>query len=149
VEDPFPPEALPPFLKLATHVGVPLAAGDEVTDPTTLVNLAESGALDVLRLDVATVGGITAAMRVLHRAESLRMPVSFHICPEISAHVAAASSSGHSVETFDRTGNRFDPSHELFEGGPKLISGSFVIPDEPGTGLRPVFTDAEEFISLL
>ena len=64
------------------------------------------------------------------------MPVSFHVYPEVSIHLAA-STPGSLVETFDPDvpgGNPLDPVHRLLTGGPVLSAGTAVAPDAPGLG---------------
>ncbi len=137
LEDPFPPESAAAYGRMRAVAAVPIGAGDEVTDPNLYDALVRAGGLDVLRLDVATIGGITAAVRVIHRAEQWALPVSTHISTEVSAHLAAAFPAVTSIETFDRSGNRYDPSHELFRGGPEIVDGHAVLTERPGLGLTP------------
>lgn len=137
LEDPFPPEAATAYSRLRAASPLPVGAGDEVTDPGFYD--AASAVLDVLRLDVATIGGVTAAVRVIHGAERQALPVSTHICPEVSAHLAAAFPAVTCIETFDRSGNRYDPSHELFSGGPVIKGGVAILPQDPGLDLAPCF----------
>lgn len=134
LEDPFPPERTSAYVELRRQCPVPVGAGDEAGDSSTLERLLDAAAVDVLRLDLMTVGGITAGVRVIHDAERHGVPVSLHICPEVSAHVAAAFGVVTSIETFDRGGNRLDPSHELVAGGPDFTGGVAVLPDTAGIG---------------
>ncbi len=133
VEDPFPPEQTKALRALRRATDIPVAAGDEVADPG-LVHRLLDGAVDVLRLDVLTVGGITAAIPLVGAAHREAVPVSFHISPETSVHVACGLPGARDIETFDRTGNRFDPSHELLSGGPTFTSGTATLTDRPGLG---------------
>ncbi len=66
------------------------------------------------------------------------MPVSFHVHPEVSVHLAAGS-PGAVVETFDPDlpgGNPLDPAHRLYTGGPSLGRGIAVAPEAPGLGFE-------------
>ncbi|MFI5427070.1 enolase C-terminal domain-like protein [Aeromicrobium sp. UC242_57] len=81
IEDPFPAEASEKYRRFVERSPVPVSAGDEVTDPETLVRLVEHSRMDLLRIDVATIGGITAAVRLLDRLEPTGVSVSTHICP--------------------------------------------------------------------
>jgi len=134
VEDPFPPESTAAYQALRAGSRIAVGVGDEVTDPHVYDALVAAGGLDILRLDVATIGGITAAVRVLHRAEHWALPVSTHISSEVSAHLAGAHASITSIETFDRSGNRYDPSHELCQGGPTFADGHAELAEAPGVG---------------
>lgn len=141
VEDPFPPEATTAYRDLVVRSPVAVGAGDEVTDPQTHTNLATEARVDVVRLDVSTIGGISAAVKVLHRAEQWARPVSTHISSEVSAHLAAAFPVIANIESFDRAGNRYDPSHALFEGGPLFAGGRVTMTETPGIGWTPAYQD--------
>jgi L-alanine-DL-glutamate epimerase-like enolase superfamily enzyme len=132
VEDPLVPEAPRALADLRTRAPMPIAAGDDLTDPTHVRRLLAHDAVDVLRLDVAAVGGITPAAPLAAEAASAGVPVSFHISPETSIHLAL--SCGADIESFDRDGNPFDPSHELVTGGPAFADGMAEPSPEPGLG---------------
>jgi L-alanine-DL-glutamate epimerase-like enolase superfamily enzyme len=134
VEDPFVPEQPAMLAELRRQAAVPIAAGDDLTDPVHVGRLLEHDAVDVLRLDVAAIGGISAVRPLVAAAATHGLPVSFHISPEASVHVAAPPGLAVDVETFDRRGNPFDPSHELFVGGPVFDNGVAAPPAEPGLG---------------
>lgn len=136
IEDPFVPERADLLAALRADGGVAVAAGDDLTDEVHATALREREAVDVLRLDVAAIGGITAASRHLAAAAARSLPVSFHISPEISIHLATAFPQCRcDIETFDRAGNPFDPSHELIAEGPEWSGGTALAPDRPGLGL--------------
>lgn len=134
VEDPFRPEDVLAYRDLRRSTDVPVGVGDEVTDTYAFERLAENDGMDVLRLDVATIGGITPALRVARRAENWGLPVSLHISPEVSAHLAAALPGVNGIETFVRSGNPYDPSHELITGGPEFTGGQARLSAAPGLG---------------
>jgi L-alanine-DL-glutamate epimerase-like enolase superfamily enzyme len=139
-EDPFPPEEVRMIRELRRKSPVQIGAGDDLTDRVHAGRLLDEEAVDVLRVDIAAIGGITGARRVIRQAEAAHVPVSFHISPESSIHLALAYECCESVETFDRSGNRLDPSHELVSGGPVFSDGYAELADEPGLGfaiLRP------------
>jgi L-alanine-DL-glutamate epimerase-like enolase superfamily enzyme len=134
VEDPFPPENVRAYRELHKQSDLPIGVGDEVTDVHAFDHLATAEGLDILRLDVATIGGVTPALGMVHSAMAWGLPVSMHISPEVSAHLAAALPGVTGIETFDRSGNRYDPSHQLCEGGPEFGNGTAKLRDVPGLG---------------
>jgi len=136
LEDPFPPEEAIMIAELRRRAPVPIAAGDDLTDRVHAQRLLDHRAVDVLRIDVAALGGITAAQRLVTSAAEANVLVSFHISPETSIHIAAAHEICLDVETFDRTGNALDPSHELVLGGPIFVGGAAELSREPGLGFR-------------
>lgn len=138
VEDPLVPEDARGLAELRARAPVPVGAGDDLTDPHQVRRLLDHEAVDVLRLDVAAVGGLTAAAPLAAEAVRQNVPVSFHISPETSIHLAL--SCGADIETFDRDGNPFDPSHELVANGPVFADGFAEPSHEPGLGFTLVAT---------
>ena len=66
------------------------------------------------------------------------MPVSFHVYPEVSVHLAAAVAQESLVETFDTTipgGNPFDPAHLVAGSSLELADGRLAAPERPGLGI--------------
>lgn len=131
IEDPFLPEEVEVCARFRRETTHRVGAGDEVTDPRLLVQLAEAGALDLVRTDVVALGGIAATMEAVDKATAAGLDVSTHVYPEVSVHV------GTMVETFARSGsgaNRYDPAPSLVRGGPVFAGGYAAPPTEPGLG---------------
>jgi len=131
LEDPLLPEDVAGCARIRRETGLTIAVGDEVTDPAVLQALAEGGGIDVARLDVVALGGITPARAFLAWAADRGLPVSCHIGPEVSAHLP-----GVQVETFARgpEPNPYDPSPTLVTGGPEFAGGWATPPRGPGLG---------------
>ena len=138
LEDPLVPEDAEGCAAIRRHGGHPVGVGDEVTHIATFRALLDAQALDVLRLDVPAVGGITPARAVQALAAQRGARVSLHIYPEVSVHLAPLH-TGTIVETFDPElpgGNPLDPSHMLRSGGPVFRAGTAVAPEAPGLGFE-------------
>jgi L-alanine-DL-glutamate epimerase-like enolase superfamily enzyme len=138
LEDPLVPEDAEGCAAIRREGGHPVGVGDEVTHIATFRALLDAQALDVLRLDVPAVGGVTPARVVQALAAERGVPVSLHVYPEVSAHLAPLE-AGTIVETFDPElprGNPLDPAHLLCRGGPALRNGTAVAPDAPGLGFE-------------
>jgi L-alanine-DL-glutamate epimerase-like enolase superfamily enzyme len=138
LEDPLVPEDAEGCAAVRREGGHPVAVGDEVTHIATFRALLGARALDVLRLDVPAVGGITPARQVQALAAERGVPVSLHVYPEVSVHLATLS-PGAIVETFDPElpgGNPLDPAHVLCSGGPAFRDGTAVAPEAPGLGFE-------------
>ena len=136
LEDPFPPERLVAYARLHARCPHPLAVGDESSAAATAA-LLDAGLIDYLRLDIPAVGGVTPALRLMARAAEAEIPVSFHIYPEISVHLAAARAQASIVESFDTTlpgGNPFDPAHLLTGVELAMADGAISAPERPGLG---------------
>lgn len=127
LEDPLLPEDVEGCARIRRESGLPTSAGDEVTDPAVLRALVAADAVDVLRLDVVAIGGITPAREVIAWAAERGVPVSGHVYPEVTAHL------GIEVETFARGDNPYDPSPTLITGGPEF-AGRVHVGDAPGLG---------------
>jgi L-alanine-DL-glutamate epimerase-like enolase superfamily enzyme len=138
LEDPLLPEDALGCARIRSETGVPVGVGDEVTDPAVFEALMNAGGLDVGRIDVVAIGGITPAVRLMAELRDRGLGISCHVYPEVSVHLGAP------VETFDRSpeGNRYDPSPLLVQGGPQFTRGHAVPPSAPGLGFR---LDPEHF----
>lgn len=138
LEDPLVPEDAEGCAAIRREGGHPVGVGDEVTHIATFRTLLDAEALDVLRLDVAALGGITPGRRVQELAAERGVPVSLHIYPEVSVHLAPLQ-AGTIVETFDPEvpgGNPLDPAHMLCSGGPAFQDGTAVAPGASGLGFE-------------
>jgi L-alanine-DL-glutamate epimerase-like enolase superfamily enzyme len=134
LEDPFPPENVRAYAQLGRTSPRAIGVGDEVTDPYVFERLVATDAIDVVRVDASTIGGITGAARVRHLANSAGLPVSYHVYPEVHVHLAASSSQRAIVESFDWRANPFDPAYRFIEGGPVFRPGVATATEEPGLG---------------
>ena len=138
LEDPLVPEDAEGCAAIRRGGGHPVGVGDEVTHIATFRALLDADALDVLRLDVPAVGGVTPARAVQALAAERGVRVSLHVYPEVSVHLAPLR-PGTIVETFDPDlpgGNPLDPAHTLRSGGPAIRPGTAVAPDAPGLGFE-------------
>ncbi|MDR2997261.1 MAG: hypothetical protein LBU78_03990 [Microbacterium sp.] len=127
LEDPLLPEDAAGCARIRRESGLTLSVGDEVTDPAVLRALVEEAAVDVLRLDVVAIGGITPAREMIDWATERGVPVSGHVYSEVTAHL------GIGVETFARGANPYDPAPSFIVGGPSYV-GPVVPADAPGLG---------------
>jgi L-alanine-DL-glutamate epimerase-like enolase superfamily enzyme len=127
LEDPLLPEDAAGCARLRAESGMPLSVGDEVTDPAVLRALVEQGGVDVLRVDVVAIGGVTPAREIIAWAGERGVRVSGHVYPEVTAHL------GIEVETFARGVNPYDPAPSFIVGGP-VFAGRVRPTGEPGLG---------------
>lgn len=144
LEDPLVPEDVDGYAELRRRAACPIGVGDELSSQATYRELAEAEALDVVRLDVVAIGGVTPARAVLALAAKHRLDVSYHTYAETSIHLAMAA--GGTVETFERGiagGNPLDPSDSLLVGGPVFSEGTAIASTLPGLGFE---LDWEQFI---
>lgn len=127
LEDPLLPEDAAGVARIRQGSGLPVAVGDEVTDPAVLRALVEVGGVEALRLDVVAIGGITPARELIAWAAERGVPVSGHVYPEVTAHL------GIQVETFARGVNPYDPAPSFITDGPRF-DGAVTPAQTPGLG---------------
>lgn len=135
VEDPLPPEDFDACVELKRLSPQPIAYGDEASDHHLLKGLAKAGACDSLRIDATVLGGITVAARIAAWCTEQSVPFSTHIYPELHVHFGAAWNTCTSIESFDNTDNRVDPSYRLIERNLPVSKGFAVAPEIPGIGV--------------
>jgi len=130
LEDPLLPEDAQGCARIRHEGGVRVGVGDEVTDPLVFRRLLDADALDVVRIDVVAIGGITPATRLIEETAGHGLPYSCHVYPEVTVHL------GVGVETFERgeAGNPYDPAPLLVTGGPEFRGGTAIPPTAPGLG---------------
>ncbi|MGI8313415.1 mandelate racemase/muconate lactonizing enzyme family protein [Saccharopolyspora hattusasensis] len=137
VEDAFPKHLIGLTERLREAVDVPIGAGDEISNPSTLIGLLEADAVDYLRVDLTTLGGFVPTNDVVGAARQRGVPISTHAHPVFHQHLSAAWSTVAHVEAFpdDRP---FEPSHRLArESVYSRIDSGFLPPSsEPGIGLE-------------
>jgi len=86
------------------------------------------------------IGGVTGWMRAAGIAQAHGMPISSHLFPEISAHLLAASPTGHWLEFVDFASPLLQQ--------PVIPQNGFVTPSErPGIGLEWDETAISRFIA--
>ncbi len=135
LEDPLVPEDVPGYAEIRRRAACPIGVGDELSSPQSFRALVEADALDVVRLDVVAIGGITPARDVLALAARNHLEVSLHVYPETSIHLAMAT--GASVEAFERGvegGNPLDPADRFVIGGPVFAGGMATASEGAGLG---------------
>jgi L-alanine-DL-glutamate epimerase-like enolase superfamily enzyme len=138
------PEDVAGIARLRREAGHPIGVGDELAERWTYEALLDAKAVDVLRLDVVAIGGVTPALEVLALAAQAGVPVAFHVYPELSVHLATGR-PGAVVETFDPDvpgGNPLDPVHRLTTGRLELAAGLALPPTAPGIGFELLDPDA-------
>lgn len=145
IEDPFPPEFVSQTRRLRAAIATPIGAGDEVSSPSTFDALLNQEALDVVRLDATTIGGITGFAQVHARAAAAGYRVSPHIYPEVHQHCAFAWPSVEPVEMFP-VGGAFDFSHQFVTPGALEFEtpGRLRAPSRAGIGMEIDWRSVEQ-----
>jgi mandelate racemase len=79
--------------------------------------------------DPERIGGVSGWQQASALAAALRVPVSSHLYPEISAHLLAATPTAHWLEYVDWMTPLL--THPL-----PIVGGMAIAPDRPGLGLE-------------
>jgi L-alanine-DL-glutamate epimerase-like enolase superfamily enzyme len=137
VEDPFAAHEVGMISALRSRCPAPIGAGDAMTGLRTLLALLAADALDVVRLDITQLGGVGPLQTAMAFASLYGRPVSPHIYPEVSQHLAFARPGVSFVEMFPddspfwRT-ERFVRS----DLDTRLERGRLSAPTQPGVGIE-------------
>lgn len=137
LEDPFPRYSIQQYQELKKICKLHVGCGDESTRPADIIALIDAGAIDVVRIDATTIGGISAARQIAAHGRSRSLRVSFHERPEVHEHCVFGFASADHVEVFpvDRP---FDCAHEILAEPvvSRVTSGLLAPSRRPGTGIR-------------
>lgn len=132
IEDPVPADQVEIMGDLRRMAPARVGAGDEVSDLFHIGALIESDAIDVLRLDALTIGGITGFLRARKLAQAAGLPVSPHIYPEVHRHLAFAFEDVGPVETYGTSGE-FDRTVEFVAVDEAPVASA---PNQAGVGIQ-------------
>ena len=138
IEDPIRSENPASYRKLARHVSLPLAAGEQWASKWPFREVIEEELIDYARIDLCIAGGITEALKITHWAETHYIdiaphnplgPVSAAAC--VSLCMAAANVG---VQEMPRRPGTF--ATELFPQQIGWEDGFAYCPDAPGLGVE-------------
>lgn len=137
IEDPMARTRIAEIGVLTRQSPVPVGLGDECTRALDLEALMDNAAIDVVRIDATTIGGIDAALGLAAKAAARSLRVSYHVNPEVHRHLVLANENVDHIEIFpaDRP---FDCSHMLIEkpAFADIRNGHLETFETPGTGLK-------------
>jgi L-alanine-DL-glutamate epimerase-like enolase superfamily enzyme len=135
LEDPAPPGMWEPCKELRDRSGLRIGVGDEVTDEQVLRRLVDTRAIDVLRSDATTIGGIEAWWKLSAYGQLSGMMVSPHAYPEVHIHCACAWPVACAVEMFE-IDSPYWPTNQFVSGGMTVADGKARAPEGPGLGVE-------------
>ena len=129
LEDPVHHRDLLGLSQLAGLLETPIAGGEHLYELPAFKDVLQAGALDIMILDLARVGGITPWRHSAALAQAHHVPVCGHVIPEIHVHLLAAIPNAYMVEYVPR-------SAPILRQMPALEEGCLVAPKGPGLGLE-------------
>ncbi len=87
--------------RIREKVRTPIQIGENCWGTHDMEKALDAGACDYFMPDAVKIGGVSGWLRAAAMAESVGMPVSSHLFPEISAHLLSITPSGHWLEYVD------------------------------------------------
>ena len=114
---------------VADSVQTPIQIGEYLSSLTQLASALSATASDYLMLDVDRIGGVSGWRSAAGLAEAYGREVSFHLYPEVSAHLLAATPTAHWLEFVDWAGPVSQERLTPIGGHVSPLPG-------PGVGLR-------------
>jgi L-alanine-DL-glutamate epimerase-like enolase superfamily enzyme len=137
IEDPFSSNRVQDYQELRRKTNVPVGAGDETSRAENIYALLEANALDVIRLDATTMGGIDGVRALSTEASRRGVRVAYHVYPEVHEHLVFGLGIADHVEMFP-TDRQFDRVHDLIVNASydRVLNGNLSPSDTPGTGLK-------------
>ncbi len=128
-EEPILCEDVAGHARLASKLDVPIAAGEMLFGLDEFRTYLERDALAVVQPDLTRVGGLTSWLKVAALAGQHHRPLSPHLLPEVSVHLACGLPEVTSVEYMPWL-------YPLFAAPPRVEKGRLVPPNKPGLGLE-------------
>lgn len=138
IEDPLRSENYQTYRKLAAHVHVPIAAGEQFATKWDFRQLIEEDLIDYARTDVCIVGGVTEALKIAGWCETHGINMAFHnplgpVATAVSLHLDLALSN-FGVQELARPPGTVLP--ELFPVQVPFADGHLLPPTSPGLGIE-------------
>ncbi|WDM10542.1 L-fuconate dehydratase [Streptomyces lavenduligriseus] len=144
IEEPTSPDDILGHAAIRRAVApVKVATGEHAQNRIVFKQLLQAGALDIVQLDAARVGGVNENLAILLLAAKFRVPVCPHaggvgLC-ELVQHLAMFDYVAVSGSTEDRVIEYVDHLHEHFLDPVMVRAGHYTAPTAPGfsAALRP------------
>lgn len=124
--------------ELRRSLPIPIAVGDGVTSPQSMVQISRTAAADSIALNINTAGGIRSARQIADICEasaigvSVRTKTGSRLADAAHCQLAATIRDPLPFNVGDHHG--FDKS--VFSGGYEICDGSIVLSNEPGLGVH-------------
>jgi L-rhamnonate dehydratase len=147
IEQPLELDDLQGHADLRRMQPVPVALDESAYTLADVGNIVRAGAADVILLDPHEIGGLWQTIKAAAIAESVGIPVTLHSGGELgfsqAAYVHLAASIPNMSISIDS--ERAYLSDDVVTAAPVLQNGSFTVPEGPGLGVEPDFTQIERY----
>lgn len=148
IEDPLPQGDAHAIAELRRLGGTPLAVGDDQGGSYHPEALLAAGAIDVLRVDATSGGGVSGVARVIAQADAAGVPVSPHMFPHFHTRILDGLGVADYPAEWGIPGAGVHPMDDSLEQ-PVMTDGVMApLPDDPGFGrvVDPAWLSRQEVI---
>ncbi len=111
--------------RLARDLKTPIQIGENFSLPPAMATAIEQSAADYVMPDLERIGGVTGWRQAAQLAAVNRIKMSSHLFPEVSAHLLAATPTGHFLEYVDW-------ADALVEQPLEIADGHAIVPQRAG-----------------
>lgn len=139
IEDPLPPDSIRELGEVGRRIDVPLGAGERQDSIYRFAELLDTGAVEFVRPDVGTAGGLTNCLKIAGLAEARHRRViahNFHspflTAATLQLYAAIPNASYLEWSPLDED----EPRSFLLEQPLVRHDGALVVPDAAGLGVR-------------
>ena len=147
IEEPVTPADIPTLSRLHRNSPILIAADESVENAQSAATLADSGAVDILVIKLARVGGITAARSIIEHARTRGLGAVLTSSLETGVGLAAALHLAAAMNIPQACGLATGPllTHDLLQAPLSPDSGFLITPDSPGLGITPDLDAIQHF----
>jgi mandelate racemase len=128
IEEPTLADDYAGYAQIRSKARTSIQMGENWWGPHEMARCVAAGASDLGMPDAMKIGGVTGWLRAAAIADAAGLPISSHLFPEISAHLLAASPTGHWLEYVDW-------AEPILQQPLYIQRGRAVAPDVPGCGI--------------
>jgi mandelate racemase len=128
IEEPIRHDDYAGCASLRRALRTPLQIGENFSLPFSMETALAAGASTYVMPDLERIGGVTGWRRAAALADRHGVKMSSHLFPEISAHLLAATPSGHVLEYVDW-------ADRIVRDPLRIVDGHAIVPERPGNGL--------------
>jgi L-alanine-DL-glutamate epimerase-like enolase superfamily enzyme len=128
LEEPLPADDVAGHARLARATSIPIAVGESLYSAGQFAEYVQHGAVGVVQVDVARVGGITPWLKVAHLADAHNIVVCPHFLMELHVSLCAAVPNSRYVEYIPQL-------TAITHDGLRTKDGAALPPDAPGLGI--------------
>jgi mandelate racemase len=113
---------------LARALKTPIQIGENFSLPEGMATGLRQGKPDYVMPDLERIGGVTGWRAAAELAAAKKIKMSSHLFPEVSAHLLAATPTGHFLEYVDW-------ANPLLQQLLAIVDGHAIVPERPGNGM--------------